>query len=145
MSGERNDEAGFLADNLARFLLGQRMQSGLSQAGLAKKAGVSQSVIARIETGKVGVNSIPFASLPPALGLGQEALLWAMIDRTYMHKLRNVDILPILRAIVHSEVKSLSVSDLMDLLRIESGLQEQDLCLTTEMVVSLLAQTRRKR
>lgn len=59
----------FRAQLFADSLLLARLQQGLSQASLAKKAGLQQSAVARIESGKANPSLSTILKLTEALGV----------------------------------------------------------------------------
>ena len=125
------------------FVSRRRTELGMSQEELGKKTGKSQALVARMESGKCTINSIPLTLLASALNVEVEDLLWNLIGVDFLSRLRDVNLIGLLRAIALSGTEKLDFRGLLMLLRVESGLAPQKLTVTKEMVTSLLEQVRK--
>jgi len=135
-------EAQSLRDNLGKFIANKRASLNLTQVDLAQHAGVAQSNIARMEKGTTLTDTIPFSALSLALGISEEEMKWAMVGMDYLGRLRGADLISVVRAIAESNIKTLPLSDLLALLKVESSFRNSGLTMTKEMVPALLNQVR---
>ena len=66
-----------LADKLGEIIFSKRIETGITQEELAKKANVEPSTIHRIEAGSnISINE--FEKVARSLGISQSDILWAI-------------------------------------------------------------------
>ncbi len=135
-------EAQCFRANLGEFIETRRRMLGMSQTTLAKRTGVHQTIITRLETGKGSSASVDIELLASSLEVSAEELHLAMIGLHYLVKLYDQDLIHFIRAIAASDLKSLSAKNLLILMRVETGMRSQKFSITKEMVPGLLAQAR---
>lgn len=138
------DDVQFLRHNLAVFILRRRELLGLTQKALSVRLGMSHASVTRMEQGKASVDAIPFSSLASALQTSEEELKWEIFGLNYLCKIRSIDLLPLVQAIAQSDITTLSLANLLDLLKIEGGLCESGFSMKKEMILGFLAQVHTK-
>ncbi len=136
------DSSKIFRTNLANFVISQRKQRNWIQAHLASMTGMNQSKLARIETGKIGVDSFPFHAFAVAFDMTTEDVYAAMLGIKQAISLEpTADCTRFLQSVAESGVK-VSYADMQLLLKVEGDLRKSGLTATKDMIPGLLTQLR---
>lgn len=129
-------------DVFGQWVAQKRVALGLTQERLADQLDVTTSYIARIERGKARIEKLTDAQLKAmatALCVSLDAVQLAAKGEPLLALLLQNDLTRLLRAIAMADVDSISLIELLHLLRVQAQVQcAEDITLSREQIKQIL-------